>query len=473
MKKFIIFICSFTVIISSLILPVSAQNYLDDLQKDNGDKTVKLYCKVDFLMSLDDGSVVIEKNADEPVAPASLTKIMTALLVLKNKDLNDTVTVAAEAIESLYGTGSSTSGLKTGEQMSVYDMLCCLLIPSGNDAAAALAIEVGGTIENFVKMMNDEAAALGCKNTHFDNPHGLDSDGHKTTARDLAIITQAALEYASFKKIVACPTYQLSATNMHDSRQIVNTNYLISKYRVTYYNPNCKGIKTGSTEEAGKCLVSYAAKGGYEYLAIAMGGEQIDTDNDGITENQAFMDSNRMYNWAFKNLKFEIVTKTNQFVCSVPVKYNWKSDTVSLVAANEVVALVPQGNDSESVLLEPDETIKEETDGSSGTRFKELSAPIKKGDFICKAKIIHAGQQIGTVDLVAAEDVSMSVLLYCAGKIGAMAKTKLFIAVLALIALAIGCYIFAYVKINRRRRKMRQIKIMKYNELHGNTQKKK
>ena len=461
MKKLIIFLCSLTVIISSLIVPASAQNYIDELQKENGEKTVKLYCNVDFLMSLDDGSVVIEKNADTQVAPASLTKIMTALVVLKNKDLNDTVTVSREAIESLYNTGSSVAGLKIGEQMSVYDMLCCLLIPSGNDAAAALAIAVGGTTENFVKMMNDTAKELGCTKTHFVNPHGLDDPGHKTTAYDLAKITQAALEYSAFKKIVASDTYQLPATNMNDSRKLNNTNYLITKYRVTYYNPNCKGIKTGSTEEAGKCLVSYASKGGCEYLAIAMGGDQIDTDHDGITENQAFMDSNKMYNWAFKTLKFEIVTRTNQFICSAPVKYSWKNDSVSLVAKNELISLVPQGNNSESVSFKP-------------TELPEFfAAPIKKGDTLGKASVIYSGKEIGTVDLVASEDISMSIILYGLAKLGTLLKNPVAIIIIVLIFLFAVLYGVMYFRTNRRRKKRRQIKVVKYNELQRNTQSKK
>ena len=460
MKKFIIFICSLTVIISSLVFPVSAQNYIDDLQKDNGEKTVKLYCNVDFLMSLDDGSTVIEKNADVPVAPASLTKIMTALVVLKNKDLNDTVTVEREAIESLIGTGSSTAGLKVGEQLSVYDMLCCLLIPSGNDAACALAINVGGTMENFVKMMNDTAKELGCEHTNFENPHGLDSANHKTTARDLSKIAVAALKYSAFKKIVASESYQLPATNMNNERKLTNTNYLLSKYRVTYYNPNCKGIKTGSTEAAGKCLVSYASKGGCEYLAVAMGGEQIDTDKDNIPENQAFMDTNRMYDWAFKNLKFEIVTKTNQFICSVPVKYSWKNDTVNLIAKSEVIALIPQGNDSNSVSFEP------------VNLPESLESPLKQGESIGQAKVIYAGKEIGVAELVVSEDVSMSIILLVLAKLHAMTKTKVFIVALIILIICAAIYVFVFVRDNKRRKKRRQIKIVKYNELHRNTEKK-
>ena len=447
MKKLIIFICSFIIILTSLVMPVSASNYISSVETD----TSKLNCKVDLLVSLDDGSVIIDRNADTPVAPASLTKVMTALVVLKNRDnINEIMTVQREAIEVLAGTGSSTSGLKSGEQISIYNMLCCLLIPSGNDAATALAIEVGGSIDGFVKMMNDLAAELGCKNTHFDNPHGLDSATHKTTANDLAIITKEALKYPVFETIVATNVYELPETNMNKARQIVNTNYLISPYRVTYYNKDVKGIKTGSTDDAGKCLIAYASRNGYNYLSVAMGGDYRDSDNDGIEENQAFMDTNKMFNWAFKNLKYEIVTREGQFVCSVPLNYCWELETIKLVALDEVMALVPQGNDSQSVSFQPYEVAD------------SIDAPVKKGDKLGKAKIIFAGQQIGTVDLVASEDARMSIFLY----IKSIPLVRyIFLAVVILIVV----YLVIFVISNQKRKKKRAVKMYKYNEHQKNT----
>lgn len=451
MKKLIIFICSLTIILSSLIIPASAQNYIGSVQTD----TVKLNCKVDLLVSLDDDSVIVEKNADVPVAPASLTKVMTALVVLRNvEDTNRIMTVSSEAIESLAGTGSSVSGLKAGEQMSIYNMLCCLLIPSGNDASVALAVEIGGSVDGFVKMMNDLAKEIGCTNTHFDNPHGLDSPTHKTTAKDLAIMAKEALKYPVFETIVATNVYNLPETNMNKARQIVNTNFLISPYRVTYYNKAVKGIKTGSTENAGKCLISYASKNGYNYLAVAMGGDYRDTDGDGIEENQAFMDTNHMYNWAFKNLKYEVVTQEGQFVCSVPLNYCWELESVKLVADSEVMALVPQGNDSESVSFVPYEL------------EESIDAPVKKGDKLGKAKIMFAGQQIGTVDIVAAEDANLNVFLY-------IKSIPLIRYIFIVVVLLIVAYLVAFVISNRRRKKRRAVKMVKYNELRRNTDKSK
>lgn len=454
MKKFTIFICTFAIIILSLTVPASAQNYADSIEQLN--------CKIDLLISLDDNSVIVSKNADVPAAPASLTKIMTALVVLqKRPDLSQTMTVNQEALDSLLGTGSSLAGLKGGEQLTFYNMLCCLLIPSGNDAAAALAIEVGGSISGFVQMMNDTAKTLGCKNTHFDNPHGLDSATHKTTANDLALITKAALKYSAFETIISNSSYELPKTNMNDARTLVNTNFLLNPAYVSYYYKYCKGVKTGSTDAAGKCVVTIASKDGYNYLAVAMGGDYRDSDNDGIEENQSFMDSLRMYNWAFSNLSYEIVAKEGQLVTTVPVNYCWKMESVRLVAQKEILSLVPNGNGYESVSFTPIDMPE------------SLDAPFKKGDTVCKAKILYAGQEIGTVDLAVADDANISVLLYAKALIKRMTAHTIFKILFAFVIIIIALYIGLYIYANRRRRKKRELKIVKYNELQRNTQRNK
>ncbi len=457
MKKLIFFICSLAIIITSLVTPVSAQNYIDSVQTDD----VRLNCKVNLLISLDDNSVIIERNADKKVAPASLTKIMTALVVLQNEtNLQRKMTISEEAIKSIAGTGSSTAGLKSGEELTVYDVLCCMLIPSGNDAANALAIEYGGTIAGFVKKMNATAKSLGCKNTNFENAHGLDSPKHLTTANDLVLITKAALKYPAFETISGSYIYDLPETNMHKARRIVTSNDLINPYR-NAYNKSVKGIKTGTTGNAGRCLISYASRDGYNYLAVAMGGGSVDKDGDGTKEtNQAFEDTNIMYNWAFRNLKYEIVTRQGQFVCSVPLRNCSGSDSAKLVAAKEVLALVPQGNNSESVSFKPIDLPE------------SIEAPLKKGDIVGKAEIIYAGQRIGVVDIVAAEDAKRDIFLYSKSLIENLTSITFFRILFIFIAIGIVAYIAYFIIANRKRKKMREIKMVKYNELKRNTQKK-
>ena len=444
MKKFIIFICCAALSVISLTVPVSAADYTAD---------VKLYSTVDLLINTDSNAVIIDKNADKQVDPSGLTKIMTALVVLQNeKDLSRKVTVSGASLESLYGTGCVMSGLQDGEVISVHDLLCCMLIPGGNDAALVLANEYGKGIDGFVAKMNAAAKKLGCTKTTFTDPHGLEDTKQKSTANDLAKIASAALKYSVFQTIVASLTYELPQTNKNEARTLVSTNYMLNYGFPDYYYDYCRGIKTGASEAEGQSMISYATKNGYTYLAVALGGPYKDTDEDGDTENQAILDNVRMFEWAFENLSYEIVTKQQQFVTTIPVNYCWEMDNVRLVAKSEVLALVPEGNGSQSVSFEPIDMPE------------SLDAPFKAGDTVCKAKIMFAGRQIGTVELVVAESANMSMLLYLKSAIKRMTASTVFKILIAVAVIFIGIYVTMYIRANRRRRKNRELKMFKYSE---------
>lgn len=444
MKKFIIFICCAALTVISLTVPVSAADYTAD---------VKLYSTVDLLINTDSNAVIIDKNADKQIDPSGLTKIMTALVVLQNeKDLSRKVTVSGASLESLYGTGCVMSGLQDGEVISVHDLLCCMLIPGGNDAALVLANEYGKGVDGFVAKMNAAAKKLGCTRTTFTDPHGLEGTKQKSTANDLAKIASAALKYSVFQTIVASLTYELPQTNKNEARTLVSTNYMLNYGFPDYYYDYCRGIKTGASEAEGQSMISYATKNGYTYLAVALGGPYKDTDEDGDTENQAILDNVRMFEWAFENLSYEIVTKQQQFVTTIPVNYCWEMDNVRLVAKSEVLALVPEGNGSQSVSFEPIDMPE------------SLDAPFKAGDTVCKAKIMFAGRQIGTVELVVAESANMSMLLYLKSAIKRMTASTVFKILIAVAVIFIGIYVTMYIRANRRRRKNRELKMFKYSE---------
>ena len=452
MKKFIIFICCAALTIFSLTVPVSAADYTAD---------VKLYSTVDLLINTDSNAVIIDKNADKQVDPSGLTKIMTALVVLQNeKDLSRKVTVSGASLESLYGTGCVMSGLQDGEVISVHDLLCCMLIPGGNDAALVLANEYGKGVDGFVAKMNAAAKKLGCTKTTFTDPHGLEDTKQKSTANDLAKIASAALKYSVFQTIVASLTYELPQTNKNEARTLVSTNYMLNYGFPDYYYDYCRGIKTGASEAEGQSMISYATKNGYTYLAVALGGPYKDTDEDGDTENQAILDNVRMFEWAFDNLSYEIVTKQQQFVTTIPVNYCWEMDNVRLVAKSEVLALVPEGNGSQSVSFEPIDMPE------------SLDAPFKAGDTVCKAKIMFAGRQIGTVELVVAESANMSMLLYLKSAIKRMTASTVFKILIAVAVIFIGIYVAMYIRANRRRRKNRELKMFKYSETQDTKQNK-
>ncbi|MBQ8228730.1 MAG: D-alanyl-D-alanine carboxypeptidase [Clostridia bacterium] len=446
MKKVIIFISILVLILTTAVIPANAQDY---------SSYVELNCEIDYMISLDDGSVVISKNAQKKAAPASMTKITTALVVLQNcPDLNETVTVSQNAVDALKGTGSSLSGLKVGEQMSLLDMLHCLLVPSGNDAAVVLAEHVAGSQAKFVQMMNDCVKKLGCKNTHYDNPHGLDSETHYSTAEDIAIIAKAALEHNAFKNIVSEPKYTLKATNMNKERTLINTNFLINPVYVTYYRSFVKGIKTGHTEDSGYCVSTYASKDGYNYLAVAMNGDYRDSDKDNIEENQSFMDTIRMYEWAFANLSYELVAPKNMMVSEVGVNYSWKTDYVQLKPKDDFRTLVPTGTDEGSVLIEPID--KPET----------VDAPIKAGDVACKAKVIYADTEIATIDLVYSQSVGKNYLLYGWSLLMRLFSSTIFKILFALAVIGVIVYIALVMRSNAvRKKKKNQLRIVKINDM--------
>lgn len=178
------------------------------------------------------------------------------------------VSGTSACFDELYMTGCSTADIQIGEKVSYKDLLYALMLRSACEAANIIAYNVAGSLEGFVKMMNDKAAELGCTNTHFTNAHGLFWENHYTTAHDMAIITEYALTLPMFEEISCSPEYTMEATNFHGKpRLIVHTNYMMSKANggEDYYE-YVKGIKTGTLDESGRCLVSLALKDGYKYL---------------------------------------------------------------------------------------------------------------------------------------------------------------------------------------------------------------
>ena len=353
-----------------------------------------------YMISLDTDAVIVDLNSDQKVAPASITKLVTAMVTLENcEDYDAVVEASSYAIRSLDGTNSSTAGIKVGEELTVRQLLYCLMVASANDAANVLAEYVAGDIDKFVIMMNDFVALLGCENTHFLNPHGLDAQGHYTTAKDLAVIYRYCLQNALFTEIAGTFETEIPATNKTDyARHLINTNNLLNDRIPDYYSPYVKNGKTGTTDDAGHCVISSASKDGYNYLLVVLRADFYDYDEDGYDENMAFVESQKLYKWAYDNLRLREVANPSLNVAEAKVTLGKKYDYVSLVPAEPITALVPIGVNAESVLPEPIPEV---------TKF-EVQAPVRKGDVLGRATIRYAGQTIAEVDLVAAFDVERS-----------------------------------------------------------------
>ena len=392
-KKLLIVL--FAVILMVSLLPVQSFAAYND--------EVDLQSNIYYMENLDQETVILSKNADKRTAMASLTKITTAMVVLDHvKNLDKVVNVTQEMMDTIANTNSSTAGIVAGEELSVRQLLNLMLVKSANEAASILAIHVAGDMASFVDMMNDYARKLGCKDTHYTNPHGLDEKDHYSTANDLAVIIKKALKNSTFRKIVAQPMYRLARTNKRPPTDFENTNLLLNS-QSNYYLSACRGIKTGTTNAAGHCLASYASRNGYTYLLITIegGGQYAErVENDTVDQYLAFSDSYKAYDWVFDNIRLKVVAQPSDIVHVVDILLGRGTDHVQLVPSQEVTALIPANVDASSISIEAD----------PDSIPIDLTAPVRKGQKIATAKVMYAGESLCTIDLVAADDVHRSII---------------------------------------------------------------
>jgi D-alanyl-D-alanine carboxypeptidase (penicillin-binding protein 5/6) len=240
---------------------------------------IKIAGRAAVLMEMSAGKILWQRNQDQLLAPASTTKILTALVVLERSKLNDVVKVPREATLATGGTVH----LHTGEQLSVEQLLYGMLLGSANDAAIALANHTGGSMAKFVDLMNGKARHLGAKRSNFHNPTGLPQKGHMTTARELAMISRAALANPQFRRIVANKKQAWKSAKWQG--ELKNSNVLLETY------PGAIGVKTGQTSEAGFCLVAAAARGEESFIAVILKS----------TEKSGWEDAKRLLDHGFKN----------------------------------------------------------------------------------------------------------------------------------------------------------------------------
>ncbi len=449
MKKAIIFLTSLCLILG-MYAPLGATAIYNS--------NVETKSEIIYVASLDTGTVLFEKDSLKQASPASLTKIVTALVALENCDnLETVVTVKEESIRALDGTGSSMGGIKPGEEITMKNLLYYLLISSANEAAMIIADYIGGgSVEKFVEMMNETAKRLGCTNSQFKNPHGLDEDGHYSCAQDMAKFSIHAMSFPIFNEITNTVEYKMPETNKQAERKIISTNFMLSSGYKEYYLPEVKGIKTGSTSLAGKCLVTTATKDGYSYIVVIMKAPYYDYDNDTYKENFAFIDAKAMLEWIFDNIKLKVVTDPTDMITEVKVKYGGnKTDHVKLVPEKEYAALVPVNVDSKNVLVEP---VKD-------TIPDFIEAPVKKGDIIGQAVVKYAGEEIARINLVAAEDVKRNSLSMIIGKTKNIVTSTGFMIAVGVIVAVILFFIGANIYVNRNRKRQR-IKVFNYRDIN-------
>lgn len=363
------------------------------------DCDVETYSDSILMVNLDSDMVVFEKDADTKRYPASLTKIMSYIVVAEYFDdyENTRIEIKQSIITSLETNGMALSGLEwhVGNSLTVKDLMYAMMVPVGHDAATVFADYIktqSGT--DFVTMMNDKAKELGLKGTHFTNPTGVHDPNHYTTARDLYIMTDYAMGLPLFSKICSTSTYYLEG----DEYPITTTNYMIDSARGgDYFYTYATGVKNGTTDEAGRCLVSTGLYDGYAYMIVCLHAP-YDFENE-VTEQYCMIESANLYRWAFLNLSFVTQATTQTPICEQQVENAWDTDSVLLSPQTDLNIILPYDYNSADITITPDSTAP-------------VSAPIQKGQFITTATVYYKGEPFTKINLVSQESVKVSFILY-------------------------------------------------------------
>lgn len=330
--------------------------------------------KSSILIEASTGEILSEKNSDEKLAPASMTKIMTMLLIMESLEKNeysleDKVNISTNAASM----GGSQVFLEAGSELKVKELLKAIAIASANDAAVAMAEYTAGSTESFVNLMNEKAASLGCTNTTFKNVHGLDTEGHLTTAKDMSIMARELLKH---EEILTFSSIYEEFLNKPDgsSTWMVNTNKLIK-----YYN-GLDGLKTGFTKNAGYCLTATAKRNNMRLISVVM--------NEPTTEKRS-SDTIKLLNYGFANYKIKVVMPKDQDLGSIEIK-NGKKETVGIKLTEDATNL---------------ESISDNKKYGFNINVDKIKAPIKVGDIIGKLEITIDGSVKKEIPITVKEDV--------------------------------------------------------------------
>ncbi len=421
----------------------------------NFDPGIKLNSDYIYLINLDTDTPIFQKNADKRCYPASTTKIMTYIIVTEQiTDLeNSMVTIKQEVLDELEGTDSSLSGLSeyVDKQISVKELLYCMMVPSGNDAALVLADYVsGGDVPAFVDLMNQKAKELGCKNTHFVNPHGLHDEKHYTTARDIYKMTEYAITMPYFTEITNTTMYYLTLDE-DEENPLVTTNGLINENaQEDYYYEYARGIKTGTTDEAGFCVVSTAMKDGVAYLCVAMHAPCYDEYGEYL-DNGAMEDSKALYEWAFGAMELQEVVGEQTPVCEVKVNYSVGNDTLFLVPEYAFSTMLPVDKSNKDIVIKPD--VPEVVD-----------TPIAKGTKIGTATVYYKNQPLTKLNLIASETVERSELVYIMTVVKNVITSPIFIIAAAFVLVLFIAYLVFVARLSKSKNKENE-KVNKPREL--------
>ncbi len=349
-----------------------------------------------ILMDSDSGRVLYEENMHEKRYPASITKIMTAIIALEEGDLDDTVTASLNAINSIT-LNSTHIGLRVGEKLTLEQMLYGLMIASANEGANAIAEHITGCVDLFIQQMNDRAKELGALNTNFTNTNGLPHDDHYTTAYDMAIITKHAMTIPAFREIVSTDYYEVPPTNrLNETRYFSNTNHLINRARATtaynYYYPSAIGVKTGWTTRSQHTLVAAAKRNNIELITVVLDATKDDN------HHYSYVDTLALFEYGFKHFDYQTIARPNQILDEIEVIDAKANQMVKLLASQPLQALLPKNIDMSQLDMEFE-------------LISPIQAPIEKGNILGFVTFHYNHKVLGTINVIADQDVEQEPII--------------------------------------------------------------
>ena len=423
MKKRFAGILAVLVIAVMLALPASAmQGYAPDFEPT---------AEGAYIVNLDTNIVVYQKDSEKQLTAASLTKMMTMLLLLKNhQDELDTATgEMTRAIDDiLYRTpGASLADIRPGESVTLRNLLYAMELPSGNEAAYIAAFFMGGTVDNFVAMMNAEAKALGCTGTVFTDPCGLDT-GNVTTARDAYLILRALIQYDAFVEIAGTSSYWMPANTQHAEPYIILSSNKMLTQGTTYYRSYTQGGKTGSMSEGWQNFASWHTQNGETYISVLLHSSA----DPNVDPRPALTETGSLMDWVFKTFTIQSALDTTRPITERPIRYSTDTDTIMLYPADDMMTLLPA--DGGAALTEQTFSLPE-----------YLTAPIQQGDVVGTVTLSINGEKLGTVDLIAGSTVSRNQVLYTLTKVGEFFSGTYFKVVVILTMIVVAVYAFVWV----------------------------
>ncbi len=389
-KKFFLIILYTIFLTNSSIFYIYAQNLentefsTDKINEPN--ENIEIFSEAAVLIDAKSGYVLFDKNMNKKMFPASITKVLTTLLILEKGNLNDTIKASFDSIYNI-GAGGSNMALKENEELSLKDALYGIMLKSANDACMVAGEHISGSAEKFVDLMNERAKEIGALNTNFVNPHGYHNKEHYTTAYDMALIMQEAIKNEEFVKIISTDTYTIPKTNLSEQRILKNSNRLILKDNPQYYK-YCVGGKTGYTEKAGNTLVTYAKKDDMELIAVILKSNV----------NERFPDTVKLFEYGFNQFKKVKLLKKTSFEKTEPVIQNFNEKEIALgeaelVAKNNVELSIPKNLDISNIK----HTINLKT---------PLKAPLEIGDTVGNIDFLYNNNVIASVDIVSNSSIS-------------------------------------------------------------------